>query len=516
MIYHSLLRPIRFSLLLLLLILPSEATAVSPVPDTGQITSYTTTIGEDSDYAINPPFYTKLGQDGMELNDTATQEDGWIMIRDNVTGLIWEIKTDDDSIHDKDNTFAWCDTNPETNGGDPGTCGDGPDTEDLISTMNENEYGGFSDWRMPTRNELRTIIDYDAYNPAVNTDYFPNTVTSYYWSANTLAEGNGSGAWIMSFISGKGSIYSSKSNSFYVRAVRNHQGASGITSAAFVDNGDGTITDTITGSMWQKQDDGSYRNWLSAISYCEGLSLAGYDDWRLPNIKELASIVDLARFNPAIDPVFSDVKWWYWSSTSDANTPILARDMHFRSGGDGSYGKTANEFNVRAVRGGQLHLSGHLIISNPNQGDIWQVGETRTILWETQSISGNVSIMLSRDGGITFSETLSASTSNDGLFQWTVKLPGSYNCVLKITPLDDTSKATTQGLFTVSDICQGDFDNDIDIDGADLAVFVEQFGSNDCDVIPKCTGDFDNDFDVDEDDLEIFANNYGRNNCTLQ
>ncbi|MEZ4579180.1 MAG: hypothetical protein R2875_14595 [Desulfobacterales bacterium] len=80
----------------------------------------------------------------MELDDTATQEgEGWIMIRDNVTGLIWEIKTDDDSIHDKDNTFAWCDTNPETNGGDPGTCDDGPDTEDLISTMNENEYGSF-------------------------------------------------------------------------------------------------------------------------------------------------------------------------------------------------------------------------------------------------------------------------------------------------------------------------------------------------------------------------------------
>ena len=169
-----------------------------------------------------------------------------------------------------------------------------------------------------------------------------------------------------------------------MRAVRDHQEDSGSTSAAFVDNGDGTITDTITGLMWQKQDDGSSRNWLSAISYCEGLSFAGYDDWRLPNIKELDSIVDLARFNPAIDSVFSNTKWYYWSSTTDANTSTLARHMHFRSGADGSSGKTANEFYVRAVRGGQLHLSGHLIISNPNQGNIWPVGETKTILWETK------------------------------------------------------------------------------------------------------------------------------------
>ena len=210
MIYRTFLRTICFSLpSLLLLVLTTGTTVANPIPDTGQITSYTTTSGEDSDYAINPPSYTKLGQNGIELADTATQGDGWIMTRDNVTGLIWEIKTDDDSVHDKDNTFTWCDSHPETNGGDPGTCGVGTDTEGLIAFMNENEYGGYSDWRMPTRKELRTIIDYDAYNPAVNTDYFPNTVTSSYWSADTITEGNGSGAWLMSFISGKGCCYSS-------------------------------------------------------------------------------------------------------------------------------------------------------------------------------------------------------------------------------------------------------------------------------------------------------------------
>lgn len=48
--------------------------------------------------------------------------------------------------------------------------------------------------------------------------------------------------------------------------------------AAYVDNGDGTVTDTATGLMWQQQDDGSSRNWSSALTYAEGLTLAGYAD----------------------------------------------------------------------------------------------------------------------------------------------------------------------------------------------------------------------------------------------
>ena len=72
------------------------------IPDTGQTTSYTETFGEDADYAINPQSYTKLNSNGKDLPDSATE---WAMIRDNVTGLIWENKTDGDGIHDKDNTY---------------------------------------------------------------------------------------------------------------------------------------------------------------------------------------------------------------------------------------------------------------------------------------------------------------------------------------------------------------------------------------------------------------------------
>ena len=93
----------------------------------------------------------------------------------------------------------------------------------------------------------------------------------------------------------------------YFRMVRDYSDY-GINS--FVDNGDGTITDNATGLMWQQADDGNSRDWENSLYYAENLTLAGYSDWRLPNAKELQSIVDYTRCpeftnSPAIDAVFS-------------------------------------------------------------------------------------------------------------------------------------------------------------------------------------------------------------------
>src|SRR5262249_38123095 len=84
----------------------------------------------------------------------------------------------------------------------------------------------------------------------------------------------------------------------------------------FVDNGDGTVTDHCTGLMWQKEAaDIRVGQWCDALAYCEDLSLAGHDDWRLPNVRELESIVDYGRIDPAIDPEFGASSSYYWSST---------------------------------------------------------------------------------------------------------------------------------------------------------------------------------------------------------
>ncbi|ETR64770.1 MAG: hypothetical protein OMM_15368, partial [Candidatus Magnetoglobus multicellularis str. Araruama] len=114
----------------------------SRIPDTGQTQCYDNEkeipcpnpcedfYGQDGNYIINPQSFTKLDDQGNDLSDTATE---WTMVRDNVTGLIWEVKTDDGSVHDKDNTYTWYDSNPVTNFGNAGTDGDGTDTEDFIS-----------------------------------------------------------------------------------------------------------------------------------------------------------------------------------------------------------------------------------------------------------------------------------------------------------------------------------------------------------------------------------------------
>ena len=74
----------------------------------------------------------------------------------------------------------------------------------------------------------------------------------------------------------------------------------------FIDNGDGTISDTSTGLMWQKATAPGTYTWEQALTYCENLTLpaGGYSDWRLPNRNELQSIVDYSRYNPAIDTTF--------------------------------------------------------------------------------------------------------------------------------------------------------------------------------------------------------------------
>ena len=129
----------------------------------------------------------------------------------------------------------------------------------------------------------------------------------------------------------------------------------------FIDNQDGTVTDTCTGLMWQRDtadanEDGAIGvedrlNWQAALHYCESLSFAGHDDWRLPNLRELQSIVDYGRFNPVIDPVFGAVSEWYWSSSKFADAPDYAWLVDFLEGQDhGCQGGCVRV--VRAVRSG--------------------------------------------------------------------------------------------------------------------------------------------------------------------
>jgi hypothetical protein len=124
---------------------------------------------------------------------------------------------------------------------------------------------------------------------------------------------------------------------YYVRYVRNADGAksSSYGTNAFSDKGNGVVADTATGLSWTQKDSGKGMNWKSALAYCNALDTGGITDWRLPNAKELQSIVDYSRSpattnSAAIDPVFSATKitdeagktdWgFYWTSTTHIST----------------------------------------------------------------------------------------------------------------------------------------------------------------------------------------------------
>jgi len=319
-----------------------------PVPDTGQTKCYDNTqeitcpqpgepfYGQDAQYSCNSHSYTKLDENGNDLPDGATE---WIMIRDNVTGLIWENKTDDDSIHDKDKTYDWQNAQ-----------------DAFIATLNSQNFGGYSDWHLPTIIELAFLVDRDRCYPSINTTYFPNTMSSDYWSSTTNFVGFPYYAWLVYF--GSGSMYSDyKSHDYiYVRAVRGGQSGS---FDNFVDNGDGTVTDTDTGLMWQQATAPGTYVWQQALSYCENLTLAGHNDWRLPNINELQSLVEYEGASPSINTTYfpNTVSSDYWSSTTNANNPYDACFVYFFNGYMGSSYKSNFDNYVRAVRSGHCGSS---------------------------------------------------------------------------------------------------------------------------------------------------------------
>lgn len=121
--------------------------------------------------------------------------------------------------------------------------------------------------------------------------------------------------------------------------------------AELQDNGDGTVIDPETGVNWQQVDDDTRRDWKSAQSYCEQLSLAGKTDWRLPTPTELTSIVVYQAVNPTIDETLfpSTKSSGYWSGTSMAGNSWRAWYVDFHFGPVDFSHKTQSHY-VRCIR----------------------------------------------------------------------------------------------------------------------------------------------------------------------
>jgi len=182
------------------------------------------THNDDSDGHAGFSF-TKLDANGNDLSASASE---WSCVRDNVTGYIWEVKTNDGGLRDKDNTYTWYNSTGINDGGSSGieyggncqggiTC----DTEKYVQAVNATNLCGANDWRLPARETLQSIVDYSRVNPAVDSEYFPNILTYPYWSSSTYAYDSPT-AWYVSLRYGNASILNKNSN-IYVRLVRGGQ-----------------------------------------------------------------------------------------------------------------------------------------------------------------------------------------------------------------------------------------------------------------------------------------------------
>jgi len=345
----------------------SQAVALTVWPDTGQNTCYDLYVpitcpqrgqpfyGQDAQYQGLQPSYTKLDANGNALDVSAVD---WSMVRDNVTGLVWEVKTDDDTIHDKDNRYYWCNSNIENSG----YCDRENNTEEFIDDLNNARFGGYDDWRLPSVYELATLLNSATRDPAINTTFFPNTSPnlssqSWYWSS-TIQIGNSYDAWSVGF-EDEGDVFApSKSYDLRSRAVRDGNNGS---INKYVNNQNGTVTDRDTGLMWQQDpsvevngisgDD--YLEWEEALAYVASLNLiafAGHSDWRLPNRNELQTLVDYSLTSPAINTnFFPNTSSSFWSSTTVYGVNERALNVSFYNGYTGTSTKTYGD-HAQAVR----------------------------------------------------------------------------------------------------------------------------------------------------------------------
>ena len=309
-----------------------------PIVGTNQTISYDSTriiskpvpgqpyYGQNSNYPGNVPSYSNNG-DGT--------------VTDNLTGLMWQ-------------------KSPDKNGDGVINYSDKLSYSEALAGASKFRLGGYNDWRLPTIKELYSLILFtgldpdpqstssSGLNPFIDTTYFKfgygdlsageriidgNFVSSTRSVSKTCGEAVDA-VFGVNFadgrIKGYPIIFPGKltTNYFYIRYVR---GNTEYGKNKLIDNSNGTISDNATGLMWMQNDNAKALNWENALSFAENFQFAGYSDWRLPNTKELQSIVDYTRSpkatnSPAIDPVFNCTKIkneaniddypCYWSNTS--------------------------------------------------------------------------------------------------------------------------------------------------------------------------------------------------------
>lgn len=252
---------------------------------------------------------------------------------------------------------------------------------DFVAGLNGEIWLGASDWRLPNRRELHSLLSFQTRRPALPEGHpFSGVFPSWYWTSTSLARAP-THAWYVN-LDGARSFYGGKDQSFLVWPVRGHGAVLAQTGQGLCYASDGAVrpcsgtgedgeyragrqwperrlvrtgegmTDGLTGLVWHPSTDaaGGPVTWSEALAICAALGEA----WRLPNINELESLVDCGRYQPALPegPVPGHVFAGYWSSTTSLFEPDWAWALYAQDGGIGVGQKGGRHFHVWAVRDG--------------------------------------------------------------------------------------------------------------------------------------------------------------------
>jgi hypothetical protein len=377
--------------------------------------------------------------------------------------------------------------------------------EDAVKNASSFNLAGYTDWRLPTIKELYSLMDFTGVTgfsasvsiPYIDTAYFDFSygdplagerfIDAQYCSATeyvgTTMNGNIT-IFGVNFADGRIKGYPKYNKLYYVRYVR---GSTGYGSNRFVDNNDGTISDLSTGLMWMKNDSGHLKagdngdgklDWQQALDWAENLEYAGYTGWRLPNAKELQSIVDYTRSpgitgSPAIDPVFNTTSIidgngqvnypYFWTGTTHPDGMSLGSTAVYIAFGEAQgYMRTpTGSYILRDVHGAGAQRSDpksgdpdDFPYGRGPQGDVISIyNYVRCV----RDISDNTSqetpkILLStnhlifrfvRVGKPPHPQSLSIRNSGAGTLNWTVEADAAW---LKIKPDKGTGFGTV-GVF---------------------------------------------------------------------
>ncbi|TVR02246.1 MAG: DUF1566 domain-containing protein [Desulfovibrionales bacterium] len=352
---------------------------------------------------------TKISNSGRELPADALPGDGpddWACTRDNVTGLLWELKRSEPTHYRSINhrySFSLAESGEQENMPVPDTttCGDaleGRDcnTSNYLKKLNEMSLCGYQDWRLPDKKQLLSILDFgvprnnswETTHPYIIIDthrfnqlIYTNSLYSrqhgsswaIHYSTDSSMTDIGSSIFRSSDLV-QGQVIASRSDIYTgstSKAEHCLQGSSPSNPDDYYrDNDDGTITDIRTGLMWKKCSEGQVWNgisctgiayaftWNSALRHASVHSYANYSDWRMPNVKELVSLVEFCRVTPSINTKFfpNTPATFFWTSSPPHehwNTPFA---VTFDFGRFTTYRFSLSALNIRLVRDGDAQF----------------------------------------------------------------------------------------------------------------------------------------------------------------